>query len=142
MQIANKFMMFGLVVSDMPNAKAFYVDRLGLKVATDYRQDDDHWWVTLKVAKNAHQDDDHWWKSLTLPQGGVAMTLTTFHENMKPGTISIYFATPDIVAAHKELTNGAVKVNEIKDDLFGPGSGIKWFSLEDPDGNLVHLVQA
>jgi hypothetical protein len=34
-----------------------------------------------------------------------------------------------------------VKVNEVKDDLFGPGSAVKWFSVEDPDGNQVMLVQ-
>jgi catechol 2,3-dioxygenase-like lactoylglutathione lyase family enzyme len=30
-----------VAVSDMPKAKAFYADTLGLKVTTDYRQDDD-----------------------------------------------------------------------------------------------------
>jgi catechol 2,3-dioxygenase-like lactoylglutathione lyase family enzyme len=37
MQVMNKLMMFSLAVSDMPKAKAFYVDKLGLKVVTDYR---------------------------------------------------------------------------------------------------------
>jgi catechol 2,3-dioxygenase-like lactoylglutathione lyase family enzyme len=43
--------MFSLAVSDMPKAKAFYADKLGLQVASDYRRDDDHWWVlpSLKV---------------------------------------------------------------------------------------------
>ncbi len=125
MQVIDKLMMFGMIVSDMPKAKAFYSDKLGLKVTTDYRQDDDHWWV-----------------SLTLPEGGVTITLTTFHENFKPGTMALYFATSDVAAAHKELSGKGVKVNEVKDDLFGPGAGVKWFNLEDPDGNLVHLVQA
>lgn len=124
-QVVDKLMMFSMIVSDMPKAKAFYADTLGLKVTKDYRQDDDHWWV-----------------SLTLPEGGVTITLTTFHENMKPGTIAVYFATSDVAAAHKELSDKGTKVNEIKDDLFGPGSGVKWFNLEDPDGNWVHLVQA
>jgi catechol 2,3-dioxygenase-like lactoylglutathione lyase family enzyme len=124
-QVVDKLMMFGMVVSDMPKSKAFYADKLGLKVTTDYRQDDDHWWV-----------------SLTLPEGGVTITLTTFHENIKPGTISIYFATSDVTAAHKELSDKGVEVNEVQDDLFGPGSGVKFFNLEDPDGNWVHLVQS
>ena len=34
------------------------------------------------------------------------------------------------------------KINAVKDDLYGPGSGVKWFNLEDPDGNQVFLVQA
>jgi uncharacterized protein YndB with AHSA1/START domain len=59
MQVVNKLMRFKIAVSDMPKAKAFYVDKLGLK-----------------------------------------------------------------------------------DDLYGPGSGVKWFNLKDPDGNQVLLVQA
>jgi hypothetical protein len=42
---------------------------------------------------------------------------------MKPGTMTLYFATSDVAAAHKELSDKGVKVNEVKDDLFGPGSG-------------------
>jgi catechol 2,3-dioxygenase-like lactoylglutathione lyase family enzyme len=125
MQVIDKFMMLGMLVSDMPKAKAFYADKLGLNVTTDYRQDDDHWWV-----------------SLALPEGGVTITLTTFHENFKPGTMSLYFATADVVAAHRELTNKGVKVNKVQDDLFGPGSGVKWFNFQDPDANLIHMAQA
>ena len=125
MQVVNKFMMLAVAVGDMPKAKAFYGDKLGLKVTTDYRQDDDHWWM-----------------SLTLPEGGVAITLTTFHGNAKPGTMTLWFATPDITAAHKELGGNGVKVCKIGDDLHGPGSGVKWFNFKDPDGNRIHLEQA
>ncbi|HUI31871.1 MAG TPA: glyoxalase superfamily protein [Candidatus Acidoferrales bacterium] len=125
MQLVNKLMMLAVAVSDMPKAKAFYADKLGLKVTTDYRQDDDHWWV-----------------SLALPEDGVAITLTTFHGNAKPGAMTLWFATSDIAAAHKDLSAKGVKVSEIGDDLHGPGSGIKWFNFKDPDGNMVHLEQA
>ncbi len=56
--------------------------------------------------------------------------------------MTLYFATSDIVAAHKELSVKGIKVNKIKDDLYGPDSGVKWFNLEDPDGNQVFIVQA
>jgi predicted enzyme related to lactoylglutathione lyase len=56
--------------------------------------------------------------------------------------MALYFATSDIAAAHQELGAKGIKVSEVGDDLFGPGSGVKWFNLEDPDGNRVHLVQA
>jgi catechol 2,3-dioxygenase-like lactoylglutathione lyase family enzyme len=81
---------------------------------------------------------------LTLTEGGATITLAraTGFENMKPSTMALYFDTSDVAAAHKELGNEGVRVNEVKDDLFGPGSGVKFFNLEDPDGNLVDLVQA
>ena len=141
MHIVDKLVMFGIVVGDMTKAKGFYVDKLGMQVATEYRQDDDHWWVSVRAAKDYRPGDSPWWRALTVPEGGVTMTLTTFHENAKPGTVSLYFATSDVVAAHKELSGNGLKVSEVGDDLFGPGSGVKWLNLEDPDGNLVHFVQ-
>ncbi|MGA3024866.1 MAG: VOC family protein [Bryobacteraceae bacterium] len=56
--------------------------------------------------------------------------------------MKLYFATSDVAAAHEELSLKGVKVNEVKDDRYGSGSGVNWFSLEDPDGNQVLLVQA
>jgi hypothetical protein len=61
---------------------------------------------------------------------------------MKPGTMKLYLATSDAVAGHKGLNAKGANVNEVKDDLFGPGSGVKWFNLKDPDGNQILLVQA
>jgi catechol 2,3-dioxygenase-like lactoylglutathione lyase family enzyme len=125
MQIIDKLMMLAVVVSDMPKAKAFYEGQLGLKVMSDYRQSDDRWWVAL-----------------ALPEGGVTITLTTYHENAKLGRITLWFATSDIAAAHKELSDKGVKVSDIGDDLHGPGSGTKWFNFTDPDDNLIHIEQA
>ncbi len=125
MKTINKLMMLAVAVSDMPKAKKFYADQLGLKIASDYRQDDDHWWVAL-----------------SLPEGGVTITLTTFHQNVKPGSLTLWFATADINAAHKELTDKGVKPSKIGDDLHGPGSGVKWFNFKDPEGNLIHIEQA
>jgi catechol 2,3-dioxygenase-like lactoylglutathione lyase family enzyme len=93
-QVIDKLMMLQVAVSDMPKAKAFYADKLGLKVTTDYRQDDDRWWV-----------------SLALPEGGINVTLTTHHAHMKPGTLTLYFATSDIVGAHKELSDKGVSLS-------------------------------
>jgi catechol 2,3-dioxygenase-like lactoylglutathione lyase family enzyme len=125
MQLVNKLMMFSVAVSDMSKAKAFYADKLGLKVVNDNRINDHNWWV-----------------SLSLPEGGTAITLTTAHENMKPGAMKLYLATSDAPAAHKELGTKGVKANDVKDDLYGPGSGVKWFNLDDPDGNQIVVVQA
>ena len=124
MPTVNKLMMLAIDVSDMPRAKSFYEDKLGLKVTTDYRQDDQRWWV-----------------SLTFPEGGVTITLTTFHKNGKTGTMTLWCATSDLSAAHKALSDKGVEVSEVNDDLHGPGSGVKWFNFKDPDCNLLHLVE-
>jgi len=128
MQIVNKLSMVSVVVSDMKKAKEFYAEKLGLEVATDYRRNDDNWWVTL-----------------TFPGGGASITLarssTTHNEPPKPDTMSFYFSTSDIAAAHKELNGKGVKTSEVRDDLYGPGSGVKFFQLQDPDGNSVTVAQ-
>ena len=127
-QIANKFIMVSIAVSDMKKAKEFYAEKLGLEVATDYRQNDDNWWVTL-----------------TLPGGGASITLarssTTSNVPPKPGTLGLYLSTSDITAAHKALNEKGVKTSEIQDNLYGPGSGVKFFQLQDPDGNQVTFAQ-
>jgi catechol 2,3-dioxygenase-like lactoylglutathione lyase family enzyme len=128
MTVANKLTMVSVVVSDMKKAKEFYAEKLDLEVATDYRQNDDNWWVTL-----------------TLPGGGASITLarssTTSNEPPKPGTLGFYLSTSDIAAAHKELSEKGVNPSEIQDNLYGPGSGVKFFQLQDPDGNQVTFAQ-
>jgi catechol 2,3-dioxygenase-like lactoylglutathione lyase family enzyme len=128
MQIVNKFTMVSMVVSDMKKAKEFYAEKLGLGVATDYRQNDDNWWVTL-----------------TPPGGGVSITLarssTTHNKPPKPDTIGLYFSTSDIAAAQKELNEKGVETGEVRDDLYGPGSGVKFLQFKDPDGNQVTFAQ-
>ena len=127
-KVVNKLTMVSVVVSDMKRAKEFYGEKLGLAVATDYRRNDDNWWVTL-----------------TLPGGGSTITLarssTTHNEAPKPDTLGFYFSTSDIAAAHKELNGKGVKTGEVMDDLYGPGSGVKFFQVKDPDGNQVTFAQ-
>jgi catechol 2,3-dioxygenase-like lactoylglutathione lyase family enzyme len=122
----DKLIMITVAVSDMPKAKEFYADKLGLKIVTDYRQDDENWWVNV-----------------AFPGGGTTITLAKTNKmKTKPSWLVLYFATPDIAAAHEELKGKGIKVNDIKDDLYGPGSGVKWFNFEDPDGNLIHYAQS
>ncbi|HEX2983978.1 MAG TPA: VOC family protein [Ignavibacteriales bacterium] len=49
-KIIDKLIMFGTIVKNMPKAKEFYADKLGLKIVNDYRQDDDHWWGYCRSA--------------------------------------------------------------------------------------------
>ena len=128
MTVVNQLTMVSVVVSDMKRAKEFYAEKLGLEVATDYRQNDNNWWVTL-----------------TLPGGGPSITLarssTTSNEPPQPGTLGFYLSTPDLAAAHKELKEKGANPGEIQDNLYGPGSGVKFFQLQDPDGNQVTFAQ-
>ena len=128
MQTVNKLTMVSVVVSDMKKAKEFYAEKLGLEVATDYRQNDNNWWVTL-----------------ILPGGGASITLarssTTSNEPPKPGTLGFYLSTSDIAAAYQELNEKGVKTGEVRDNLYGPGSGVKFLQFQDPDGNQVTFAQ-
>jgi catechol 2,3-dioxygenase-like lactoylglutathione lyase family enzyme len=118
--------MCAMNVSDMAKSKEFYAEKLGFKISTEYRQDDNNWWVTL-----------------ALPEGGATLTLSRASvspESIAKGTLAVYVETSDVEAAHKELS-GKVTAEEVQDDLFGPGSGVKWFNVEDPDGTRVFFVQ-
>ena len=120
MKTIDKLMMFHMAVSDMDQVKAFYTDKFGFQVTQDYGQGGQRW------------------VSMNLPGGGTSINLTTFHENMKPGTMKLYLSTPDIGAAYQELTAKGVKPNnEITDDSWG-----KWFDVNDPDGNHWFIVQS
>ncbi|HEY5745868.1 MAG TPA: VOC family protein [Chryseolinea sp.] len=125
MKTFDKLVMISMAVSDMASAKDFYADKLGFKITSDYRQNDDNWWVSFE-----------------LPGGGTSVTLTTAPENMKPGTMKLYLSTPDIEGAHQQLTAKGVKlIGGINDDLYGPGSGVKWLNFNDPDGNQWITMQ-
>jgi predicted enzyme related to lactoylglutathione lyase len=120
----DKIIMFNIGVSDMDQSKAFYLDRLGLKVTNDIGQGNMHW-VTLG-----------------LPGGGASLVLTTAYGNFKPGTMVIQFSTSDIQAAYKQLNaKDAKATGPIIDDFHGPGSGVKGFEIDDPDGNHLFIVQ-
>lgn len=127
MEAANKLMMVSTNVGDMSKTKAFYVGQLGFKVSTEYHQDDNNWWVTLEF-----------------PGGGATLTLSRASvspQNIQAGTLSLYFETFDIAAAHEGLGGKELAVSGVQDDLFGPDSGVRWFNVKDPDGNAVFFVQ-
>lgn len=119
-----KLLMVMMAVTDMAKAKAFYAEQLGWSATKDVGQGEYHW------------------VSLELPGGGTSLTLSTMHGNMKPGTMHLYFSTSHIDATHDELKAKGVEVSEVKDDLYGPGSGVKWFDFRDPDGNHWQVAQS
>jgi|SRR5215207_7771130 len=126
MKTFEKLIQLMMGVTDMEKSKTFYADVMGFAVTTDYGQGDKHW------------------VNLSFPDGGVTLTLTTYlGEHLQPGTMSLYVATPDIQQAYDELSAKGVKpTSEISDDLYGPGSAVKWFSVADPDGNNLTIAQS
>ncbi len=119
-----RLIMVTMAVTDMAKAKAFYAEQLGWQVTKDVGRGDRHW------------------VSLELPGGGASLTLSTMHGHMKPGAMSLYLATSDVEAAHNALKAKGVEVNDVQNDLYGPGSGVKWFDLTDPDGNRWVMAQS
>jgi predicted enzyme related to lactoylglutathione lyase len=119
-----KLLMLTMAVTDMEKSKAFYAEQMGWQITKDVGRGDRHW-VTLEF-----------------PGGGPSLTLSTMHGQMKPGTMSLYLATSDVEATHNDLKAKGVEVNDVKNDLYGPGSGVKWFDLADPDGNRWVMAQA
>jgi|SRR5579859_1851313 len=119
-----KILMVTMSVTDMAKAKAFYAEQLGWSVTQDYGEGDRHW-VTLE-----------------LPGGGATLTLSTMHGKLEPGAITLYLATSTLEATYDQLKAKGVQLNDIKDDLYGPGSGVKWFNLHDPDSNRWLVVQS
>ncbi len=127
MQTANKLMMVTINVGDMTKSKEFYVDKLGFAISTEYRMDDDNWWTTL-----------------ALPEGGASLTLSRSSaaaENAQLSKVSVYFETSDVDATHKELSDKDLEIDEVQDDLFGPGSAVKWLNVKDPDENVIFFAQ-
>jgi len=129
MKTINKLNMFSVTVSNMAKSKAFYIDTLGLSIKEEKREDDDNWWITM-----------------SFPGGGANMTLARAakygaDEAVKPGMVGMYMEVEDIEAAREELSKKGMKIGETMDDLFGPGSGVLFFSITDPDGNSINVLQ-
>ena len=119
-----KLLMVMVAVTEMAKSKAFYAEQLGWSVTQDYGQ------------------GSHHWVSLALPGGGATLTLSTMPGNMKPGSMTLYLSTSNVEETHSELKARGVQVNDVKNDLYGPGSGVKWFEFSDPDGNRWLMVQS
>ncbi|MGD0984309.1 MAG: VOC family protein [Acidimicrobiales bacterium] len=109
-------------VSDTQRAKEFYEQVLGFRVEHDQVMDGDMRWVMLRPAG-----------------GGAAITLVTWFETMRPGSMrGTVLNVPDIEAAVTRLrAHGALaagtKVNE------APWG--RWVSVDDPDGNSWVIQQ-
>jgi lactoylglutathione lyase len=115
----DKVTMIHMAVNDMDWSKEFYTGKMGFEANGDYRQGGSRW------------------VPLALPGGGASVILTTYLENLRPGTLKLYVSTPDVEAAYRDLKGKGVEPDgEIAEDQFG-----KRFSVKDPDGNTWVIAQ-
>ncbi len=120
----DKLLMITMVVGDMDKSKEFYTSVLGLKATKDYSQGGQRW-VALEI-----------------PGGGASLNLATVTGNLKPGMETLYFTTPDAEAAWKAVkAKGLRPARELSRESWAGSPWAAWFSLADPDGNQVLVVQ-
>jgi catechol 2,3-dioxygenase-like lactoylglutathione lyase family enzyme len=113
----------GFSVDDVPRAKQFYGETLGLQVSEEYGM-------------------------LTLHLAGGGSVLVYPKDNHTPATFTILnFPVPDIEPAVDELAKAGVRFEHYEGDLQtdekgifrGQGPNIAWF--KDPAGNILSVLE-
>jgi predicted enzyme related to lactoylglutathione lyase len=110
-------------VTDVDRAKAFYAERLGFAVDVDVRPADGVRVVQLTPPGSACSIG----LGTGLPAYGAA-----------PGSVrALHLVVADIEGARAELIGRGVDVGAVED----VGGGVRYASLEDPDGNTLTLQE-
>jgi predicted enzyme related to lactoylglutathione lyase len=123
MKIVDKIVMFHLVVHDMDKAKAFYTDVLGFEATQDTMWGDGNRGVFVVP-----------------PGGGTYLALDFIRRGNKPGNPeTIFLSTQDVEAAHKKIKSKGVEPNS---EIMPYPPGGRFFSVNDPDGNFLHILQS
>lgn len=117
----NRIDIVSIPVSDQQASKTFYEDILGFEVIRDNPMGPDQRWVELA------------------PKGAeTSITLVTWFEKMKPGSVQgLVIDTNDIEATNTELGARGLEVSSIEHTPWGTFS-----TFSDPDGNGWVIQQA
>jgi predicted enzyme related to lactoylglutathione lyase len=110
-------------VSDVDRAKTFYAEQLGFVVDVDVRPADG-----VRVVQ------------LTPPGSACSIGLGTGLSayGAQPGSVrALHLVVADIERARAELIDRGVDVGAVED----VGGGVRYASLEDPDGNTLTLQE-
>ena len=108
-------------VADQERARRFYTEVLGFSERED-----------------AELGEGRRWIELVPPAGGASISLVTWLEEMRPGSLhGLVLGTDDAHAAFAELRARGVEFSEpeVQDASWG-----QWASFPDPDGNGWVLV--
>ena len=103
-------------VSVQQRAKQFYEQVLGFRVEHDEVIDGNRRWIMLRPAG-----------------GGAAITLVTWFETMKPGSLKgtvLTVADIEAAVAHLQAHGALAAGTQINDAPWG-----RWVGVDDPDGN-------
>ena len=113
-KVAMKLELIQVPVSDVDQAKSFYVEKVG------FHDDHDH-----QVSEEIR------FVQLTPPGSACSIALTTGAHAMKPGSIDgLQLVVEDAEAAREELAQRGVEVSEVQDYPWG-----RFVFFNDPDGN-------
>jgi catechol 2,3-dioxygenase-like lactoylglutathione lyase family enzyme len=110
-------------VTDVDRAKAFYVEQLGFVVDVDVRPADG-----VRVVQ------------LTPPGSACSISLGTGLAvyDAPPGSVrGLHLVVADIEQARAELVGRGLHVGAVQD----VGGGVRYASIEDPDGNTLTLQE-
>jgi catechol 2,3-dioxygenase-like lactoylglutathione lyase family enzyme len=108
-------------VSDQERSKDFYTGTLGLELVAE---EDMHSGLR--------------WVELGLPGAETTISLVTWLESMKPGSLrGLILLTDDIQADHDELSHQGVEfLGPIEEQHWG-----RFVQFKDPDGNVLVLQE-
>lgn len=120
MAITMKLELVQVPVSDIDQAKSFYVDQVGF------------------IADHDHQvSDELRFVQLTPPGSACSIALTSSVHQMKPGSIEgLQLVVDDAQAARQELAGRGVEVGDVQVFPWG-----HFVFFQDPDGNSWALQQ-
>jgi predicted enzyme related to lactoylglutathione lyase len=112
-------------IADQDAAIAYYTQQLGWELRSDIAFGD---------------EGGNRWVEVAPPGSAARLALNPVMGGGKPGGSAIGVETPDVEAEHTRLQAlGGVSVGEI---IGGEGPVPRMFTIEDPDGNNIWVVQA
>ncbi len=123
LKTVDKIILTHLLVRDMDKAKAFYTDVLGFEATQDTK----------------------WGKGnrgvFVVPPGGGTYIALDFMSEVKEFDTKRTFnlSTPDVEAAYKSIKEKGVKPNS---EIMPYPPGGRFFSVNDPDGNVLNILQS
>jgi catechol 2,3-dioxygenase-like lactoylglutathione lyase family enzyme len=119
----NQFGRVMVPVQDQDDGIAFYTEKLGFSVAADIPFGDGERWVEVAP-----------------PGGGAAVALVPSRGEYQRGRMTgIALTSPDARAAHSELKQNGVDVDE--ELMGGDGTVPLLFAFRDGDGNHLMVVE-